>query len=371
MSSTLGLLLVAVIGLPILAEIIIAAHVLPGLVYVVSFSPFLPFARATGGLSSVGSYAACLASSNLSAWAMLLVTTWLLPRVWQDKPVKQRSAARAVIHQSPAMNARRFLHRARLLDQSPIIWLTARERGVRWAVWAVAVLAGVFSLALFFLGVDEVTLVSGWFVLPVLAFFLKIFAATEACRFFVDARRSGALELILSTPLTSREIIGGQWRAFIRVFLGPVLIFFAAYALLAFMQIMAQRHLGHGNLRLMNGSFNQAFWSKGLPVAIVQIISLTYQLLRLVTDLTAIGYMGMWLSLSIKKPVYAGGLTILLVILVPTIFFCIPNIFFDIGFIFWGRERLKNEFRETAIPEYFGGRRSLMPLPNVPPVIPR
>jgi hypothetical protein len=35
---------------------------------------------------------------------------------------------------------------------------------------------------------------------------------------FVEARRSGLLELWLSTPLTTRQIVQGQWRAMLRLF---------------------------------------------------------------------------------------------------------------------------------------------------------
>ena len=53
-------------------------------------------------------------------------------------------------------------------------------------------------------------------------FLLKWLLALQACRFFVEARRSGALEMLLCTPLTSRDIIRGQALALRKSFLWPV-----------------------------------------------------------------------------------------------------------------------------------------------------
>jgi len=59
----------------------------------------------------------------------------------------------------------------------------------------------------------------------VCAFLLKVFFAAQACRFFVEARRSGALELLLCTPLRNVEILKGQWLALKRIFLWPLIVF--------------------------------------------------------------------------------------------------------------------------------------------------
>jgi hypothetical protein len=53
---------------------------------------------------------------------------------------------------------------------------------------------------------------------------IYLWAASQACRFFVEARRSGLLELLLATPLNERQIVAGQWRALLRMFGLPVLL---------------------------------------------------------------------------------------------------------------------------------------------------
>ena len=53
---------------------------------------------------------------------------------------------------------------------------------------------------------------------------LKYWVAAEACRRFTLDRRSGALELLVSTPMTVREILGGQLFALLKQFALPVMV---------------------------------------------------------------------------------------------------------------------------------------------------
>jgi hypothetical protein len=70
-----------------------------------------------------------------------------------------------------------------------------------------------------------------WMMLtyPVGLFMLLIYlgAASQSSRFFVEARRSGLIELLLATPLSERKIVLGQWRALLRTFAIPVCIVLA------------------------------------------------------------------------------------------------------------------------------------------------
>jgi hypothetical protein len=59
---------------------------------------------------------------------------------------------------------------------------------------------------------------------------LYLWAASQACRFFVEARRSGLLELLLATPLSEKQIVAGQWQALLRMFGLPVLLLLGLHA---------------------------------------------------------------------------------------------------------------------------------------------
>ena len=64
---------------------------------------------------------------------------------------------------------------------------------------------------------------------------LSMWVASEACAVFPAARDSGALELLLSTPLSVPEILRGQMLSLERQFFSPAVIVVALYcaALLA------------------------------------------------------------------------------------------------------------------------------------------
>jgi hypothetical protein len=108
--------------------------------------------------------------------------------------------------------------RARLLDADPVLWLACRERWQATSLWAVAVFLVAACAAIFAFEDDGMW----WFVWNYLAgpvtLLLYLGTASQAARPFVEARRSGLLELLLSTPLTTRQIVQGQWRAMLRQF---------------------------------------------------------------------------------------------------------------------------------------------------------
>ena len=62
-------------------------------------------------------------------------------------------------------------------------------------------------------------------------------------------------------------------------------------------------------------------------------------------DFFAIGWFGMWLALSMQRPNMAAGLTILCVLILPTIAFCVPTLATDAIFIALGWVKLSEDFR--------------------------
>jgi len=145
---------------------------------------------------------------------------------------------------------------------------------------------------------------------------LKALFAVHACRFFAEARRTGALDLLLATPLTSREIVSGQWQALRRTFLWPLIVFFIS----AFAPLPIQA------LRLA--------WAKGTldGAAVISHLFgggiLLFLFVLMAMDFSAIGWFGMWLALSLRKPALATGLTILFLVLLPLFAFCLWPLLF-------------------------------------------
>ena len=153
-------------------------------------------------------------------WAFLLFASVIVPHTWQQQAGKvsrwYESMEQLPFGKNPA---RRKRFRERALAINPFYWVASRARG-RWL--GLLLLLGAI-VTYFFISFVRYPQTWSWpwsYLWPAfwLQAVLKIWIAFEACRRFVEDRRSGALELILSTPLTPREIIHGQWRALRRQF---------------------------------------------------------------------------------------------------------------------------------------------------------
>jgi hypothetical protein len=107
-------------------------------------------------------------------------------------------------------------------------WLVLRQRGLGTAVWAAALLIAAGHLTLIVTHRSGVGLAGGLLLgnLPWLALQLVSGAliAWAASRFFVKARRTGELELLLTTPVGAEQVVAGQWRALKGLLLPPVVL---------------------------------------------------------------------------------------------------------------------------------------------------
>ena len=234
-----------------------------GLGYVLTWSTFSPL--------PVNSFWWSLLLVHLLSWTLLLLASRVLPRVWQTRDWNSRlEKHRARLEQWAYGRAEaRRAHRAALLNINPFLWLVSRER---WKP----------SYAWLYLGAVAGTWLWGWFnydnimfdrktlVPTVLLFqtFLKLWVVTESCNRLAEDRRIGALELLLSTPLTTREILRGQWLALKRQFAKPL----AAVLVLEFLMLRQQFTL---STTLIN-------------------------LAMLLADLVTLAWVGMWLGLTAR-----------------------------------------------------------------------
>ena len=111
-----------------------------------------------------------------------------------------------------------------LLDQNPMAWLEGRDRSQERILW---ILLGVSALLIFAIGQlspprwPDDGFVILWSLLA--HYVLCIWIALQAPRRLADDKQSGALELLLSTPMTPAEIIRGLMQVCRRRFGGPLL----------------------------------------------------------------------------------------------------------------------------------------------------
>ena len=115
-----------------------------------------------------------------------------------------------------------------LADQpTPIHWLLRRRPGLPPIVW-LAGLIGLFHILIFSIagrlfrmgGYGAV----GWAMSTLTSAVTGALFAWAASRYFVNARRSGELELLLPTPLGAETIVPAQWNVLKRLITGPLVL---------------------------------------------------------------------------------------------------------------------------------------------------
>ena len=179
-------------------------------------------------------------------------------------------------------------------------------KGVSWTWWLWSYLGGFLSLVLY------------------------LAVASQACRFFVEAQRTGLLELLLATPLTVAQIVQGQWRALVRLFALPLAICLLAQVLGAY---AVQRASFKGirttpppavgtnaatsnvtviNSRSASGTTTTTVSLTVVPAAIGLGASITF-----LANLCALAWFGMWMGLISKNTNAATLKTIVFVQIIP------------------------------------------------------
>lgn len=237
------------------------------------------------------------------AWSCLALTTFILPRIWHDKAasartVRRREKWKTWLHGGAEARA---AFRRRLLEINPFYWLASRDRFKAVLVWlwigggALLWLLGLIDQRRNWL--DEGVYI--WTALIVHSLF-KCWLPIEASRRFGADRRSGALELLLCTPLSVREILRGQWLALLRQFGAAVALVCAVDFI--FLGLGLKRSYGQGDRDLWI-----AVWLAGILI--------------FVFDLITLALVSMWGSLRSRKGAQAGLSAIVRVCVVPWFLF--------------------------------------------------
>ncbi|MEW6303892.1 MAG: ABC transporter permease subunit [Verrucomicrobiota bacterium] len=308
-----------------------------------SISPVLParLADETMYLLRPANYWESLLMSNLVGWALLALASFVLPRSWQDQRVAVARTPLMHPRRLAEQKARNLSRRKRTLDINPVLWLAGRNDGSSGWFSALGLMwlgsAGYAAAILYSFVTNSDTEDVHWLIMPVL-FVMKVLLATRVCRFFVEARRSGAMELLLCTPLTGKQILSGQWQA-LRSYLMP----FCLVGVIEILNVAIQFYLNWGVHTLPVSGFIQSFRGP---------FGHLYYLIRTVTDVFAIVWLGMWLGLSAKKPSFAGGWTVLFGVVLPAFAVCVPNLLIDIIVILWAKDKLERHLRKTLLDQY-------------------
>lgn len=309
-------------------------------------SPFYALMTASDAGTSLlfgwSRYWTSLVFVHLMSWAILAWVSYELSRTWRELPMPFEAwrARWAAWRRGVSRSARLSAFRGRILDWHPYLWLAGRNRVS--APLFVIIAAAVVGLNVKFFtrilggnmraptGIGELMgHAMSWFGVSVILHVVAAYhAAATASQRLAEDKQNGALELVLSTPLSEKSIGRGLWLAFARAMLAPALItalvhfFFVWHVATLFVvsqEIFARTflHGSPGNLiweALTLPISTQSNNSWGIFFAI-RILTVSY--LVLAVNWVAIGWVARWLGLRMKHAGFAPLASLALVLLPP------------------------------------------------------
>ncbi|HOC00003.1 MAG TPA: hypothetical protein PKM43_14835 [Verrucomicrobiota bacterium] len=287
-----------------------------------------------------------LSGTHGLAWLFLGSAAWLTQRAWREQGVLKAGALwRDRWHMLNYGTAIERQHaRRRLLDRNPVLWLAGRNQLKIRLLWgAVGLALFVWLLWRWRMGMASDTWNSTFLIALFLHAPLKWLMASEASQRWTQERQTGALELLLTTPLSVAEILRGHWLSLGRLFGAPAL---AILAVEVFTLAASEGLNGLGS-------------DMGLMTLVGALV--------FIWDLYALAWVGLWLGLSSRKANQAFIGTAVRILVVPwavflfALFFtgvqgplALPLLWLvvcglcNLTFQRWARENLRGLLRELA-----------------------
>jgi hypothetical protein len=193
---------------------------------------------------------------------------------------------------------------------NPIAWLLQRQRGTQVILWAAALVVPHYLLYwVVFTVLRPSSLVRSsafmsvmWPLGLLLAAVGSALIAWAASRYFVAARGTGELELLLTTPLGAKEMVATQWAVLKRRLRWPMLFMVAPAAVQAGVALLSIRGLGPPN-------------SVRLPSAMSSLLSCV----GIFLEVGALCWVGLWFGLKAGGQARAIVWTVTLVKGLPTL----------------------------------------------------
>ncbi|HTG43398.1 MAG TPA: ABC transporter permease subunit [Verrucomicrobiae bacterium] len=221
----------------------------------------------------------------------------ILPYSWKIHPAGGRwlalqEKATQWIHGSPEARLQR---RVRLLARNPFYWLGCRDRfGALWPMlFALLALSTVGWCIVHYDIPKEPACGLLFAALGINDLATRMRVASIAAGRLAEDRQSGALEMILSTPFSVREVIQGQWMVIRHLYLRtyiPMLVFYL---------LVGALFLG----------YVQSSSKSWMIVFFFVLIS--------AGDFVVTGYVAMWKGLRVNNPRNAPGAALVRILIVP------------------------------------------------------
>ena len=242
-----------------------------------------------------------LGVSHLMGWAFLIAATWLVSHGWRLDADRPRLA-------SAAMGLDR-----RVLDANPLGALMGIQKWPQRVAWFASGTAVVVAMGSAF----DVAVTLGGFQIPLLlGILVRGLMVWEVTSFIGECRRSGALELVLTTPIRDADVTRAVVRHLTRRYLAPT-------ALMMVPTLAAS---------IPSGLF--------VP-AIIDDIGAVLQIIAIPT-------VGIWFGLTEPKPMVAFAKTFgfLIVLSTPLNFVCCVGFAIPPLMSAWAQSKLRLPFRD-------------------------
>jgi ABC-type Na+ efflux pump permease subunit len=236
MNAAVWIALIFAWGIPGLSALLFAKYrLIKTAGILVLFSPFYQQQHANpfGTGLMLDHYWISLGLVHALAWLALWRACSILPQAWQDRPVSSETGrwrARWRDWKFGSGEVRKSF-RTRLLNRNAVHWLSSVEMRAPWWVWlfiGLVLMGWVATWAWFNFVIRETVALWNIGIAAVIILQLGMWlrAAAVASEVLARDRFSGALELLLSTSLSVREVALGQMLTARRQLLGPVIFIF-------------------------------------------------------------------------------------------------------------------------------------------------
>jgi hypothetical protein len=178
-----------------------------------------------------------LAATHLLSWSCLILTCFVLPHQWQDKPVAPSRWSGRLSRLALRWPFGRVMNRENLAQKlmagNPVAWLGVRQNLKSQFIWSLPALAVWLGMSNDLNPFGNRQSQAGFAALFLIHALFTLWLTADAAHTFAADRRSGALELLLGTSLSVREIATGAMSAFRRRFLAPAFVLVLADVLCA------------------------------------------------------------------------------------------------------------------------------------------
>ncbi|HTH47314.1 MAG TPA: hypothetical protein VMB21_07365 [Candidatus Limnocylindria bacterium] len=333
-------------GLGLLHRLLLARPAADGWRWWLGVSPWVSFgwAKDLAYRADPGRYWSAVWLAHFLGWAFLLTASWTVRRRWQDAPrlappTRALQVSLGADGRSVRVTRQVVSLRTEFLEDQPIAALLTADAQIRLWAWVLVGLAGLLIGGAIVADQEPllpISFLSKPALLPAalsgLLLLVKTLFAWQACEFFATCRRNGALEALLTTPLTDAEIYRGQWASLRRNFGPPLIVLCVLLAVGPLLQaVMSSKGTG--------GTF---------PADQVRTFGIwLYVVINLPLELMAIAWFGMWLALTETRPGWAFAKTVAFVVVLPQILFCVPSLLVAGAVFSYARGKLMRPIRQV------------------------